>query len=71
MKNALRQDDRLLSYSEAQGEYELREVLSDYIREKRNVVTSPNRIVIGAGCQFQYVLRLGKKHNIRSAARLL
>ncbi len=51
MKNALRQDDRLLSYSEAQGEYELREALSDYIREKRNVVTSPNRIVIGAGVQ--------------------
>jgi len=49
MKNALRQDERLLSYGEAQGEYELRNVLSDYIREKRNVISSPDRIVIGAG----------------------
>lgn len=51
MKNALRQDEKLLSYSEAQGEYELRDVLSDYIREKRNVISSPDRIVIGAGHQ--------------------
>lgn len=51
MKNALRQDSKLLSYSEPQGEYELRCVLSDYIREKRNVVSSPRRIVIGAGHQ--------------------
>ena len=51
MKNALRQDEKLLSYGEAQGEYELRNVLSDYIREKRNVISSPDRIVIGAGHQ--------------------
>ena len=51
MKNALRQDEKLLSYGEAQGEYELRDVLSDYIRDKRNVISSPNRIVIGAGHQ--------------------
>lgn len=51
MKNALRQDEKLLSYGEAQGEYELRDVLSDYIRDKRNVIASPDRIVIGAGHQ--------------------
>ncbi len=51
MKNALRQDEKLLSYGEAQGEYELRNVLSDYIREKRNVISSPDSIVIGAGHQ--------------------
>lgn len=51
MKNALRQDEKLLSYGEVQGEYELRDVLSDYIREKRNVISSPNRIVIGTGHQ--------------------
>lgn len=51
IKNALRQQDRLLSYSEPQGEYELRVALADYIREKRNVITSPDRIVIGAGVQ--------------------
>ncbi len=51
MKNALRQDSRLLSFGEPQGEYELRAALSDYIREKRNVVSSPDRIVIGAGHQ--------------------
>ena len=33
IKSALRQQDRLLSYSEEQGEKDLREALSDYIRE--------------------------------------
>lgn len=51
IKNALRQQDRLLTYSEERGELDLREALSDYIREKRNVVASPSRIVIGAGVQ--------------------
>lgn len=52
IKSALRQQDRLLSYSEEQGEKDLREALSDYIREKRNVVASADRIVIGAGVQY-------------------
>lgn len=51
IKNALRKHDRLLSYGEPQGEPDLREALSDYIREKRNVVASPDRIVVGAGVQ--------------------
>lgn len=51
IKSALRQQDRLLSYSDVQGEYDLREALSDYIREKRNVTASPSRIVVGAGVQ--------------------
>ena len=51
MKNALKQDERLLSYSETQGELELREAIAEYIFEKRNVVTSPDRIVVGAGVQ--------------------
>lgn len=51
IKSALRQDDKLLSYSEAQGELLLREAIADYIREKRNVTTSADRIVIGAGVQ--------------------
>lgn len=51
IKNALRNRERLLSYGDAQGEQDLREALSEYIREKRNVVTSPDRIVIGAGVQ--------------------
>lgn len=51
IKSALRQDDKLLSYSEAQGELLLREAIADYIREKRNVTASADRIVIGAGVQ--------------------
>ena len=51
IKSALRQGDRLLSYSDVQGEEDLREVLSDYIREKRNVTASADRIVVGAGVQ--------------------
>ncbi len=51
MKNALRHSERMLSYGEPQGEEDLRTVLADYIREKRNVAASPGRIVIGAGVQ--------------------
>lgn len=51
IKSALRQKDRLLSYSQPKGEYDLRCAVSDYIREKRNVTASPHRIIIGAGVQ--------------------
>lgn len=51
MKAALRQNEKLLSYSEPQGEAELRQAISEYILEKRNVAASADRIVIGAGVQ--------------------
>lgn len=51
INSALRQEDRLCSYSEEQGELDLREAIADYIRDKRNVITSPDRIVVGAGVQ--------------------
>lgn len=51
MKNALRQDERLLSYGEPQGEREFREVLAGYLRQNRNVICTPEQIVIGAGVQ--------------------
>ena len=49
MKSAMRQDERLLSYGEPQGEQEFREVLSEYIQKTRSVICSPDQIVIGAG----------------------
>lgn len=51
IKSALRQDERLLSYGEPQGERELREVLCDYLSRYRNVVSTPEHIVVGAGVQ--------------------
>lgn len=51
IKSALRQDERLLSYGEAQGEAELREALCKYITERRNAVCTAENIVIGAGVQ--------------------
>ena len=51
VKSALRQDEKLLSYSPPQGETELREAVADYVREKRNVMASADRIIIGAGVQ--------------------
>lgn len=51
MKSALRQDERLLSYGEPQGELEFREVLAEYLRNTRGVVCVPEQIVIGAGVQ--------------------
>ncbi len=65
IKSALRQDKRLLSYGEPQGEYELREALSEYIGKKRNVVCNADSIVVGAGIQsllhILCVLLEGKK----------
>ena len=46
---ALRQEERLCSYSEPQGEEDLREAIADYIRKKRNVITDREHIVIAAG----------------------
>lgn len=51
IKSALRQDERLLSYGEPQGELDFREALADYICLRRNVLCSPDDIVIGAGVQ--------------------
>ena len=51
MKSALRQDERLLSYGEPQGELEFREVLCQYLQKERNVICAPEQIVIGAGVQ--------------------
>lgn len=51
VKSALRQDERLLSYGEPQGEADLRKEICTYIAKERNVVCSPDSIVIAAGTQ--------------------
>lgn len=51
IKSALRQDKRLLTYGEPQGEYELRETICNYVINKRNAVCKPENIIIGAGSQ--------------------
>jgi GntR family transcriptional regulator/MocR family aminotransferase len=51
IKSALRQDERLLSYGEAQGEKDFREALAAYIRERRNILCSADDIVVGASVQ--------------------
>lgn len=51
IKSALRQDQRMLTYGEAQGERDFREALSAYIRERRNIICSPDDIVVGASVQ--------------------
>ncbi len=56
VKSALRQSERMISYGDPQGESDLRQVLSAYLTETRNVVCSPERIVIGAG--FQSLLHI-------------
>ena len=51
IKSALRQDQRMLTYGEAQGEKDFREVLAAYVRERRNILCSPDEIVVGASVQ--------------------
>ena len=45
------QDERLLSYGEPQGEREFREALCAYLGRHRNVICTPDSIVVGAGVQ--------------------
>lgn len=56
IKSALRNSDRLLTYGNAQGEYELRKAISDYLIKTRSAVCSHDNIIIGAG--FQSLLSL-------------
>ncbi|MDD7390694.1 MAG: PLP-dependent aminotransferase family protein [Lachnospiraceae bacterium] len=56
VKSALRQGERLITYGDPQGEEDLRRVISDYLTRNRNVVCSPDHIVIGAG--FQSLLHI-------------
>lgn len=51
IKSALRKDKRMLTYGEPQGEYELRQAICDYVKNKRNAICTPDHIVIGAGSQ--------------------
>ncbi|MDO4518909.1 MAG: PLP-dependent aminotransferase family protein [Eubacteriales bacterium] len=51
LKSALRQNERLLNYGEPQGEYDFRQALAKYVRDSRNIICSPDDIVIGAGTQ--------------------
>lgn len=51
VKSALRQDERLLSYGEPQGEYDLRQAVCSYISKERSVVCMEKQIVIAAGTQ--------------------
>lgn len=56
VKSALRQGERLITYGDPQGEEDLRQVLSSYLTQNRNVVCSPENLVIGAG--FQSLLHI-------------
>ena len=51
IKSALREDGRLLSYGEPQGERLTREAICEYVRRSRNINCLPDDIVIGAGIQ--------------------
>ena len=51
VKSALRQDERLLSYGEPQGEYDLREAICSFVAKERGVVCSSSQIVVAAGTQ--------------------
>lgn len=51
IKSALKNDERLLTYGEKQGEFALRNALSKYLTENRNTISYPENILIGAGIQ--------------------
>lgn len=56
MKSALRQEERLLEYADNQGEEDLRIEIAKYVRKNRNIICSPDEVVVGAG--FQNLLQI-------------
>ncbi len=44
--------ENICQYGDPQGEYGLRSVLTDYLRNARGVVCSPEQIVIGFGIKY-------------------
>lgn len=51
IRHALKNEKRLISYGEPQGEYDLRLAICDYIEESRGVLCSPHQVIVGAGMQ--------------------
>lgn len=51
VKSAFRQEERLLSYGDVQGELDLRQAICNYVNVSRNVVCTASQIVVGAGTQ--------------------
>ena len=51
IKSALRNGERLLSYGDPQGEYDLRTAIASYTSKHRGVVCNADQIVVGAGIQ--------------------
>ena len=50
LKEALEQHvSEMGMYGDPQGEYGLRTVVSEYLRNSRGVISTPDQIVIGAG----------------------
>lgn len=69
MKSALRDDERLLSYGEPQGEYDLREAICEYAAKSRDTLCTPEQVVIGSGVQILlYILCAAMGEKGRNAA---
>lgn len=51
IKSALRNGQRLLSYGDTQGEYDLRASIAKYVGDRRGVICNPEQIIVGAGIQ--------------------
>lgn len=51
IKSVLRNSERLTTYGEPQGEYDLRCAVCEYLQKSRSAVCTPDSIVIGAGSQ--------------------
>ena len=51
-KELLYSSPELLAHGDAQGDWELRQALADYLEEYRGVQCSPQQIVVGAGLEY-------------------
>ena len=70
MKSSLRFTETLMSYGNPQGEIELREEISNYVKKNRNIYCTADDVVIGASTQslLMILLPILKNEGMRTAS---
>lgn len=70
MKSAIRHKERMATYGDSQGEYDLRLEIAAYVRKRRNIYCTPENIVIGASTQnlLSILIPLFKENGKKTAS---
>ncbi|MBQ0058501.1 MAG: hypothetical protein KBS83_00860, partial [Lachnospiraceae bacterium] len=70
LKSAIRDVDRMVTFGDPRGEYDLREAICDYVRKNRDIYCRPENIIVGASTQslLMQMLPMLKHYGVRNAS---